>query len=102
MGNRSFRIFPYAILAASVGLGGIAALAPSPDRPIAAVFPPWWTAERAFSAAALSGAPIIRFAGLPNILVLASGVPDLSRRLRAAGALLLLDAQAVGACAAKV
>jgi hypothetical protein len=102
MSNRLFRTLPYAVMAASVGLSGFVALAPAPDRPIAAIFPPWWPAERIFSAAAISGAPIVRFGGFPNIVVLSPGVPDLSRRLREAGAWLLLDAQAVGACAEPV
>jgi hypothetical protein len=98
MSNRLFCTLPYAVMAASVGLSGFVALAPAPDRPIAAFFPPWWTVERTFSAAAISGAPIVRFGGLSNVVVLSPAMPDLSRRLWQAGAWLLLDAQAVGAC----
>jgi hypothetical protein len=83
---------------ASVGLTGMAALGPKPGRPVAAVFPPWWTAERTFNAASLTGGSIVRFGGLASILVLTSGTPDLHARLHDAGAWVLLDAQALGGC----
>jgi hypothetical protein len=97
------RAVPYLVLVASVGLTGMTTLAPRPDRPIAAIFPPWWSPARAFTAAAQSGGEIVRVGALPTILVMApSGSDpsqsDLPRLLRNAGALLLLDAQALGAC----
>ena len=95
-------IIPYTILAASVGLTAAAALAPSPNHPIAAIFPPWWTARQSFTAAAQAGAPIVRTGAFPNILVLAAGSPGLSQRLHAAGAWLLLDAKALAACSVNI
>jgi hypothetical protein len=95
-------IIPNTILAASVGLTTIVGLAPAPDHPIAAVFPPWWIAQQSFSAAAQAGVPIVRTGAFANILVLASGIPDLPRRLRSAGAWLLLDAQALGRCGVNI
>jgi hypothetical protein len=99
---RLFRSVPYLLLAASVVLSGIVTLAPAPNRPVAAFFPPWWSAERSFVAAAAAGGAIIRFGGIPSVLVLASGTPDLTGRLRLAGAWLLLDARAIGACGAEI
>jgi hypothetical protein len=93
-------LVPYATLAASIMAMAFVALAPVPNHPIAAVFPPWWTAARGFQAAALSGAPIVRTGAFVNILVLSPGEPDLPARLRAAGAWLVLDAKALGGCAA--
>jgi hypothetical protein len=62
---------------------------------IAAVFPPWWKASRVFEAAAGAG-PLLD-AGQASFVMLVGftdpGVPD---RLRSAGALVLLDAAAVG------
>jgi hypothetical protein len=96
------RILPFAMTVASVGLTGMAALGPEPGRPVAAVFPPWWTGERAFSAASLTGGSIVRFGGLASILVLTSATPDFNQRLHDAGAWVLLDAQAFGGCATTV
>ena len=96
-----FRTVPYLLLTVSVVLSGMVTLAPVPNRPVAAFFPPWWSAERSFVAAAAAGEAIIRFGGIPSVLVLASGTPDLTGRLRVAGAWLLLDARAIGACGAE-
>jgi hypothetical protein len=99
--RRHFTI-PYTILAVSVGLTAASGLAPSPNHPVAAIFPPWWTAEQSFTAAAQAGAPIVRTGAFANILVLTSGSPGLSQRLHAAGAWLLLDAEALAACAVNI
>jgi hypothetical protein len=81
---------------------GTAALSVLPSgaagAPIAAVFPPWWSAERSFAAAASSGGAIVREGAWPNILVLKPGDGDLAHRLYAAGAWLLLDPKALDAC----
>jgi hypothetical protein len=95
-------LIPYTILAASVGLAAASGLAPSSDHPVAAIFPPWWTAKQSFAAAAQAGAPIVRTGAFANILVLASDQPGLAKRLYAAGAWLLLDAQALAACAVNI
>jgi hypothetical protein len=94
------RILPYFVLTASVCLTGMTGLAPRPDHSVAAVFPPWWGPAQAFNAAARAGGVIVRTGAFPTILVIAPGPPgaDLSRRLHQAGAFLLLDAQALGAC----
>jgi hypothetical protein len=66
--------------------------------PVAAVFPPWWNSERVFAAAASTGGAIVREGAWENILVLNSASADLPRRLRAAGAWLLLNPKALDAC----
>jgi hypothetical protein len=100
MPPRPLQIVPFAVLAVSVCLMGVARLDPLPGRPIAAVFPPWWSAARTFSAGAQSGAQIARLGAFSNILVVTSATNP-AQRLRAAGALLLLDAQSLG-CGAKL
>ena len=70
---------------------------PHPEaKTIAAVFPPWWTGDEAFAAAASTGAAIIRPGAFPTILVLRpeGGLA----RLYAAGAWLALDPVALGGC----
>jgi hypothetical protein len=98
------RFLPYAVLAGSLGLTAMASLAPRPGQPVAAFFPPWWASARAFDAAARSGGEIVRVGALSTILVMMPNrtdpMPqDLARRLHEFGALLLIDAQALGACA---
>ncbi len=102
MPSRSPFALPCAILVTSVFLTGLAALSPAADRPVAAVFPPWWTSGQVFAAAARADAPVIRVGAFSSILVMPSASAELSRRLREAGALLLLDARAAGGCAVKL
>ncbi len=82
-----------AVLPLGVALGAQAR--PPAVGPVAAVFPPWWHAARAFAAAGTAG-PVARFGALPFIVIVAA--PDRAR-LRAAGAWLLLDPRALGGCA---
>jgi hypothetical protein len=68
------------------------------DAPIAVIFPPWWSAERAFTAAASAGGAIVREGAWSNILVVKSTDAGFVERLHAAGAWLLLNPQALAAC----
>lgn len=83
-----------ALLPLGVAVGAL--FAPPADGPVAAVFPPWWGDTRAFAAASAAG-PVVRFGAVPFIVVVAA---DDRARLRAAGAWLLLDPRALGACSA--
>lgn len=91
-----------AILLLIVSFLGIAWLNLRPDlaadEPVAAVFPPWWDAERAFAAAASTGGAVIREGAWSNILVVKSEGGDLAQRLYASGAWLLLNPKALEAC----
>ncbi|MDE2197388.1 MAG: hypothetical protein KGJ41_00085 [Rhodospirillales bacterium] len=81
-----------ALLPLGVALG--AQYAPAATGPVAALFPPWWTARHAFAAAGAAG-PVLRLGGLPFIVIVA---PDDRARLRASGAWLLVDPRAPGIC----
>ncbi|MBI1683880.1 hypothetical protein I4Q42_09380 [Caulobacter hibisci] len=74
----------------------------SPRDPgrVAAIFPPWWSAARAASAAAAAG-DISGAGAVPFILILRGDPATLGQRLHAAGALVLLDPERAGVCAAK-
>lgn len=91
-----------ALLLLAVSFVGTASLAlRAPDAgtaPVAAIFPPWWGSERVLAAAVAADAVIVRPGAWPAILVVTSEHRDLAARLRAAGAWLLLDPQAVAAC----
>jgi hypothetical protein len=67
-------------------------------EPVAALFPPWWGAERVFAAAASAGGAIVREGAWSNILVLSSADGDFADRLHTAGAWLLLNPKALDAC----
>jgi hypothetical protein len=69
---------------------------------VAVAFPPWWTTQDSFAAAALANAEIVRTTAIPAILVVKpdrhEGLHEGLIRLRKAGAWLTLDPQAIAAC----
>lgn len=74
-------------------------LQPQADASVlAAVFPPWWGAERTFAAAASTGAEIIRTGAIPTVVVLRPIGDNGLVRLREAGAWLVLDPKAIDGC----
>lgn len=80
-------------------VASLAAVIPGPtfgrSESIAAVFPPWWHQARVFEAAAGAG-PVLDVGRASFVVVV--GFPDegVVERLRSAGALILVDAAAVG------
>ena len=67
---------------------------------VAAVFPPWWSAAKVLAAAAEAG-EVVDVGASPAVLIVRSQQPGLQGRLRAAGAILLLDPRGAGACGHK-
>ena len=65
---------------------------------VAVAFPPWWSAERAFLAAASADAAIVRMTAVPSLLVVRPDQHDGLARLRRAGVWLAVDPQAIAAC----
>jgi hypothetical protein len=65
---------------------------------VAVAFPPWWTSQRAFLAAASVDAIMVRTTTLPSLLVVRIDQPAGLNRLREAGAWFALDPQAIAAC----
>jgi hypothetical protein len=68
---------------------------------VAVVFPPWWSAQQVFTAAASANAAIIRMTAIPSLLVVRPDDHDGLTRLRSAGVWLTMDPQAVAACLTK-
>jgi hypothetical protein len=101
-GHRRCKTWLPAVLLLLVSFLGTAWIGLRPSaaigEPVAALFPPWWGAERAFAAAASAGGAIVREGAWSNILVLRSGDDDFADRLHAAGAWLLLNPKALDAC----
>src|ERR1700759_4484241 len=65
---------------------------------VAVASPPWWSAERAFLAAASADAAIVRMTAIPSLLVVSPDRHDGLARLRKAGVWLAADPQAIAAC----
>ncbi len=65
---------------------------------VAVAFPPWWSAEQAFLAAASADADIVRTTAVPSLLVVRPDQHDGLARLRKAGVWLAVDPQAIAAC----
>ena len=65
---------------------------------VAVAFPPWWTTQQSFAAAALANAEIVRTTAIPAILVVKPDMREGLIRLRKAGAWLTLDPQAIAGC----
>ena len=87
-----------------VSFVGIAALSlrVGPGTEIVAVaFPPWWSAQRIFTAAASANAAIVRTTAIPSILVVQPDSHDGLTRLRESGVWLTIDPQAIAACLTK-
>jgi len=78
----------------------VAVLAPrdAAGQSVAAIFPPWWDAPRVMAGLGGTDAVILREGAAPSILLLSSQTPGLPERLRAAGALLIVDPTAVAGC----
>jgi len=68
---------------------------------VAVAFPPWWSAQQVFSAAASANAAIIRMTAVPSLLVVRPDDQDGLTRLRQAGVWLTMDPQAIAACFSK-
>jgi len=94
---RAFSLLLWLIIGVAGLAGSISAAAPNDAGGIAAVFPPWWSASRAFAAAASAG-DVLNGGAYGFVLIVQSRRPGLGARLRAAGALFLLNPLAVGGC----
>ena len=68
---------------------------------VAVAFPPWWSTEQTFNAAASADAAIVRMTAVPSLLVVRPDQHDGLNRLRNAGAWLAMDPQAIAACLSK-
>jgi hypothetical protein len=91
-----------ALLVASFVAVAAVSLRVRPGTEIVAVaFPPWWSTEQAFRAAASADAAIVRMTALPSLLVVQPDRHDGLTRLRNAGVWLAMDPQAIAACIAK-
>jgi hypothetical protein len=84
-----------------VSVGAVAALSlqvrPGAEA-VAVAFPPWWTSQQIFEAAASADAAIVRTTAVTAILVVRPDDHEGLTRLRQAGAWLAIDPKAIAAC----
>jgi hypothetical protein len=87
------------LVASFIAVAATLSLQVRPGAEIVAVaFPPWWSAERAFLAAASADAAIVRMTAVQSLLVVRPDAHDDLARLRRAGVWLAVDPQAIAAC----
>jgi hypothetical protein len=88
-----------ALLLASVVAVAALSLQVRPGVEVVAVaFPPWWTSQQIFEAAASADAAIVRTTAIAAVLVVRPDDHEGLSRLRQAGAWLTIDPQAIAAC----
>ncbi|MGI4745580.1 MAG: hypothetical protein ACRYGI_02560 [Janthinobacterium lividum] len=91
-------IVPGLLLFGSVAGAAWLELAPRPDRPLVAIFPPWWWTSRAIDAVTRADGNLVGLGRWPNMVVTRSSTPNFGHRLHRAGAWLLIDARSLAGC----
>jgi hypothetical protein len=86
------------LLASVIAVAGISLRVGPGAEVVAVAFPPWWSSQQAFEAAASADAAIIRTTAMAAILVVRPHDHDGLTRLHQAGAWLTIDPQAIAAC----
>jgi hypothetical protein len=104
--SESFADSRPSLLAAAAAASAMSALvlsvaaAPTDPHEAAGVFPPWWSEAAALAAAARAGA-VLGVGAVPFIVIVRDPGGHAPARLRAAGALVSLDARGLAGCRAK-
>jgi hypothetical protein len=69
-----------------------------PSRGVGVIFAPWIDADAALTRAVAAGGRIVRFGGLSFVVVVEPDSADYIRRVKAAGALFIVDPRILAAC----
>lgn len=88
---------PLGIFGGSLLVSLSSGLTPSNPHRVAAVFPPWWSAQAVLEAASLAG-NVVAAGGAPFVVAVSSERDDLADAIRAAGAIIVLDRSVDGLC----
>jgi hypothetical protein len=96
MGLGPLLVTALAILTSLVAAVAVGAAPSDPSR-VAIVFPPWWTATRAVTAAASAG-QILDLGGVPFVVIVHRDPATAARHARLAGALFILGADPRSLC----
>ena len=87
----------FLLLLLSLGVCATETLRPADPSRIAAIFPPWWSAEESFAAAGQVG-PVSGLGAFPFIVAVKADGENLAGKLRAAGALFVVDGSGIRFC----
>ena len=85
------------LFAASLAVAAASSLRPRETGRLAAVFPPWWSAERSLATASRVAA-VTGVGGFPFIVGVAGTRPGMASELEEAGAVVVLDGSRFPAC----
>jgi hypothetical protein len=97
------RLFGAAIIG-SAAIGSLYASASiglkprDPASGVAVIFAPWTTSEQTLARSVDAGGRFVRYGGYRFIAVVVPEAQDYTSRIRSAGALLIVDPQALAAC----
>src|SRR5450631_2237041 len=86
------------LLASFIGIAALSLQVRPGAEIVAVAFPPWWSAERIFAAAASANAAIVRLTAIQSVLVVQPDRNNGLLHLREAGVWLTIDPQAIAAC----
>jgi hypothetical protein len=89
------------LIASWIAIAALSLQARTGAEVVAVAFPPWWSTQQVFLAAASANAAIIRGTALSSLLVVRPEGHDGRARLHKAGAWLIMDPEAVAACFTK-
>ena len=89
------------LIASSIAIAALSLQVRPGAEVVAVAFPPWWSAQQVFTAAAEANAAIVRMTAFPSLLVVRPDGQDGLTRLRQAGVWLTMDPQAIAACLTK-
>jgi len=89
------------LIASFVAVAALSLQVPPGTEVVAVAFPPWWSTEQAFQAAASADAAIVRMTAIPSLLVVRPDRHEGLARLRKAGVWLAIDPQAIAACVSR-
>jgi hypothetical protein len=85
------------VFAGSLVAAVMAGARPTDAVRLAAIFPPWWSAERALTAASSAG-PVAGLGRLPFIVAVSGAAPGAAERLKSFGALFVVDGSRFSFC----
>jgi hypothetical protein len=85
------------VFAGSLVAAAMVSARPTDAVRLAAIYPPWWSAERALVAASAVG-PIAGSGRLPFIVAVSAAGPRLVERLKSSGALFVVDGSRFSFC----
>jgi hypothetical protein len=89
------------LIASFIGIAALSLQVRPGAEVVAVAFPPWWSTQEIFAAAASANAAIVRMTAIPSILVVQPDSHAGLARLRQSGVWFSIDPRAIAACFTK-